>query len=78
MNPFIAQVGIVAPIMLFAATAPVRERLGHLVGDKLDGVSDTAALNHIEAATLAVVSARGPAPARRAATSPQRSRRHRS
>lgn len=57
VNPFITQIGIVAPIMLQAASLPLRERFKHLKTPHIQDISRDEFLAHIEAATLAVVSA---------------------
>jgi len=57
VNPFVTQIGIVAPIMLQAASVPMRERFKHLKTPHITDVSRDEVLAHIEAATLAVVSA---------------------
>jgi hypothetical protein len=57
VNPFVTQIGIVAPIMLQAASLPMRERFKHLKTPHVTAISREEMLAHIEAATLAVVSA---------------------
>jgi AcrR family transcriptional regulator len=67
-HPFVVQIGIVAPLMFFAATRPLRQRVGglvpaHLVLPELDVV-----VRHLQSATLSVLLAgpvARPAPARR-------------
>ena len=69
-HPFVVQIGIVAPLMFFAATLPLRQRVGglvpaHLVLPELDVV-----VRHLQSATLSVLLA-GPATPPK---SPRRSR----
>ena len=55
VNPFIAQIGVVAPLLFFAATAPVRERLRPIVPAEVANVRDQEVVRHVLAATLAAV-----------------------
>ena len=66
-HPFVTQMGIMAPLMFFAASAPVRQRVGKklppaLVLPDLEGV-----VTYVKAATLAVLSTEA------TASSPRRS-----
>jgi AcrR family transcriptional regulator len=61
MHPLIAQLGIVAPLLFFAASAPIRERFREKVPRGLADVSREALLAHVQATTLAALR---PAPAR--------------
>jgi AcrR family transcriptional regulator len=69
VNPFITQVTIVAPLMLFIASAPVRERFHHLIPHDVAAASPELAIAHIQRATLAAIAA--PAPASRPASRPR-------
>jgi len=75
VNPFIAQIGIVAPLLLFTATAPVRERFRELAPYPVADIPREAIIAHVQTMTLAAIAAEGPSPARRRAS---RSRRQRS
>ena len=70
-NPFVIQVGIVAPLLFFAATAPIRERFRGSAPPAVSAIPREAVLEHVRAATLSVLGVgsgvRGAAP---------RSRRH--
>ena len=69
-HPFVVQIGIVAPLMFFAATLPLRQRVGNLVPAQLVLPDLDVVVRHLQAATLAVVMApAGPTPA-----APRRSR----
>jgi AcrR family transcriptional regulator len=54
-HPLVTQMGIVAPLLLFAASAPLRERFGHLVPALLKKPSVDELIHHVEAMTLAVL-----------------------
>lgn len=55
-HPLITQLGIVAPILFFAASAPVRQRVARK-GDKLAMPRPDDLLRHIEVATLGALRA---------------------
>jgi TetR/AcrR family transcriptional regulator len=78
VHPLVVQLGIVAPLLLFAATSPVRERLGDRAPAGVATVSRDAMIAHVEATTLAALSnAASPGPRRSApvrTTSTRRSR----
>jgi AcrR family transcriptional regulator len=74
VNPFIAQVGIIAPLLMIAASAPVRERFRRQIPGPVAAASYADAIAHVEAATLAAVLAPGlrppaPVPAHSGSTS---------
>jgi len=73
-HPLVTQIGIVAPLLLFAASAPIRERFSHLVPAGLAAVPNDAMAAHVEFATLAALHASAEPPAARAAA-PRRPRR---
>jgi AcrR family transcriptional regulator len=54
-HPLIIQIGIVAPLLLFAASAPARKRLARAAPAGIAGVSREAVIAHVESATLAVL-----------------------
>jgi TetR/AcrR family transcriptional regulator len=56
-HPLVTQIGIVAPLLLFAASAPVRERFKTLAPPSLVAVSPDAVVAHVEAVTLAALHA---------------------
>jgi len=53
-NVMVIHIGIVAPLLLFAASRPVRERFAALTPDHGD-VTPEAVIQHVQAATLAVL-----------------------
>jgi len=63
-NPLVTQVGIVAPLLFFAATAPIRERFRHLAPASLGATPREALVDHVCRATVAAVAADGPAATR--------------
>jgi AcrR family transcriptional regulator len=64
VNPFVTQMGIVAPLMLFAASAPIRARFRHLVPAPVTAPRTEDVVAHVQATTLAALapSAATPAP----------------
>jgi TetR/AcrR family transcriptional regulator len=52
-HPLVVQLGIVGPLLLFAATAPIRERYRDRKPLQLPVVTHDAVLAHVQAATLA-------------------------
>jgi hypothetical protein len=60
----VTQISIVAPVLFHAATAPVRERLAHLVPGGGAAASLDAVVAHVQAATLSALAAAVPRPAR--------------
>jgi TetR/AcrR family transcriptional regulator len=66
-HPLVVQMGIVAPLLLFAASAPTRARFATVLRGGGRGLRPEAVTAHIEAATLAALEAparpRGPAAA---------------
>ena len=53
-NAMVIHIGIVAPLVLFAASRPVRERFAALTRDQGE-VTPEAVIRHVQAATLAVL-----------------------
>jgi AcrR family transcriptional regulator len=56
-HPFIVQMGIVAPLLLFTASAPVRERFASVLPPHMAAVSRDAVVAHVEACALAALRA---------------------
>jgi AcrR family transcriptional regulator len=54
-NPLVTQIGIVAPLLFFAATAPVRERFQHLAPAQLSSIPRELVVDHVRRATLAAL-----------------------
>jgi TetR/AcrR family transcriptional regulator len=73
VNPFIAQMGIVAPLLLFSATAPIRERFRDLAPFPVSDIPRAAIIDHVQTMTLAAIAA--PRPPARGRTNPSRRRR---
>jgi TetR/AcrR family transcriptional regulator len=73
VNPFVTQMGIVAPLMLFSASAPVRERFSHLIPAHVVAPRREDVVAHVQATTLAALVGAVPAPATRRPT-PRRQR----
>src|SRR5262249_1455143 len=55
VNPLVAQVAIVAPLLFFAATGPARERFQKLVPKEIVNAQGREIVTHVVAATLAAV-----------------------
>ena len=72
VNPFVMHMSIVAPLALFAASAPVRERLKHLVPGPVVAADHEAIVAHVQAGALALLTDRSRPVAR--ATPPVRPR----
>jgi len=64
-HPLVTQMSIVAPLLLFAASAPLRERFGHLVPALATKPSIGELIHHVEVTTLALLT--GAAPGRSSA-----------
>jgi TetR/AcrR family transcriptional regulator len=62
-NPLVTQISVVAPLMFFAASAPFRTRLAHLVPVNVPTPTLDDVIAHVQTATLAVLTT--PAPSRR-------------
>jgi AcrR family transcriptional regulator len=77
VHPLVTQMGIVAPLLLFSASAPVRERFQHLIAADRDPPSRDAVIRHVERATLAALAVSGRAAAVRPATRRSRGSRSR-
>ena len=73
VNPFVTQMGIVAPLMLFSASAPVRERFRHLIPAHVVAPRREDVVAHVQATTLAALVGAVPVPATRPASRRQRS-----
>jgi AcrR family transcriptional regulator len=56
--PLVTQIGIVAPLLLFAVSEPARERFGALAPLAVVQIPREAIIAHVERATLAAVSAK--------------------
>jgi TetR/AcrR family transcriptional regulator len=54
-HPLVTQMGIVGPLLLFAASAPARERFGRLVPGGFARAPREVVIAHVEAATLAAL-----------------------
>jgi AcrR family transcriptional regulator len=59
-HPIVTQIAIVAPLLLFVASAPLRERFKHLLPEALGQPSLDAIVAHVQAATLSVLTAGSP------------------
>jgi hypothetical protein len=55
VNPFVTQIGIVAPLMFFSASAPIRERYRHLVPAHVTPPRREDMVAHVQATTLAAL-----------------------
>ena len=60
-HPLITQIAIVAPLLLFVASAPLRERFKGVMPEALAAPSLDAIVAHVQTATLSVLTA-GPQP----------------
>jgi AcrR family transcriptional regulator len=58
-NPFVIQMGIVAPLLLFAASAPLRDRFQRLVPAHVSSIPRDLVMEHVRVATLAALSVGG-------------------
>jgi tetracycline repressor-like protein len=56
IHPILAQVTIVAPLLMFEATAPIRERFQDQIPGPAADLSRDAVIAHIQRATLAALS----------------------
>ena len=54
-NPLVIQISVVAPLMFFAASAPLRARLGRLVPMKVPTPELDDVIDHVQTATMAVL-----------------------
>jgi TetR/AcrR family transcriptional regulator len=55
VNPFVTQIGIVAPLMFFSASVPIRERYRHLVPAHVTAPRREEIVAHVQAMTLAAL-----------------------
>ena len=74
VHPFILQLNIVAPLLLFSASAPVRERFAHVFPPAMASATREGVVAHIEASALAALARRNRKPGAPVVPS-QRSRR---
>ena len=58
VHPLLVQMGIVAPLLFFAASAPVRARLHHRAPYPIADLSPDAVVAHVQAMTLAGLAGR--------------------
>jgi AcrR family transcriptional regulator len=56
-HPLVTQMGIVAPLLLFSATAPFRSRFAKMLPEAATTLDPKTFLDHVEAATLATLRA---------------------
>ena len=63
VNPFVTQIGIVAPLMFFSASVPIRERYRHLIPAHVTTPRRDEVVAHVQATTLAALMAADPAAA---------------
>jgi AcrR family transcriptional regulator len=59
VHPFILQISIVAPLLLFSASAPIRERFAHVFPPAMASATREDVVAHIEASALATLTAGG-------------------
>src|SRR5262245_33999462 len=64
-HPFVTQMGIMAPLMFFAASKPIRQRVGKKLPPALTLPDLAGVVAHVKASTLAVLSAPPAAPGSR-------------
>ena len=57
VHPFILQISIVAPLLFFSASAPIRERFAHVFPPAMAAATPDDVVAHIEASALATLSA---------------------
>ena len=62
VHPLVTQVSIVAPLLFFAATAPMRERYAHLVTREAAAVPLDDIIAHVQASAFAAVAVNGTPP----------------
>jgi len=67
-HPFVTHMGIVAPLLLFAASAPLRSRFGR-IGPASINVPPEFLIAHVQNATLTALASDGPALGRQRAAS---------
>ena len=59
--PFLTQIGIVGPLLLFRVTAPIRERFAHLVPFPVAQLEHDEVVEYVRTMTLGALSAQRPA-----------------
>jgi TetR/AcrR family transcriptional regulator len=74
-NPLVTQIGIIAPLLFFAATAPVRERFGHLMPASGASIPRDLVVDHVRRATLAALRVGDRSPTEPPATRTRRQKR---
>jgi TetR/AcrR family transcriptional regulator len=57
VHPFVLQINVVAPLLLFSASAPIRERFGRTLPPGLGAATRDEVIAHVEAAALAALAA---------------------
>lgn len=58
VNPMVLQAGIIAPLMFFIATAPLRQRIAHSGGPDVSGISPEAVVAHVSRVAIAILEGR--------------------
>jgi AcrR family transcriptional regulator len=71
-HPFVIHMGIVAPLLLHAATEPVRARFPHVLPGAAAAITRDEVIAHVEAATLAALAPDPGAARRRSARTARR------
>jgi hypothetical protein len=61
-HPFLTHLGIVAPLMMFLASGPVRQRLQRHLPPALTSIPPDAMLRHLETSVLAALAPGAPVP----------------
>ena len=60
-SPFITQLGIVAPMLMFSASAPIRERFAKLLPPAVTSLTRQMMVAHVEQSALAMLTSPDPA-----------------
>lgn len=58
VNPMVLQAGIIAPLMFFTATSPLRQRIAHSGGPDVSSVSGEAVVAHVSRVAIAILEGR--------------------
>lgn len=58
VNPMVLQAGIIAPLMFFTATSPLRQRIARSGGPDVSSVSPEAVVAHVSRVALAILEGR--------------------
>ena len=61
VSPFLTQIGIVGPLLLFRATAPIRERFAHLAPFPMAQLEQDDVVEYVRTMTLSALAAQRPA-----------------